>query len=272
LRKGNSMATPKGSNLFMLVLFLWFIVVSFIFVIVDMVMPMSMGVALFVIQFLGFGLPCVVILFHNRGRIKEILPMQRMGGKNILMICAMSLAFVPVLMFIAFVSQLFFTNFFSEAMDQISFEYSLLWALFFIGVVPSVLEELAFRGIIFSGYRDIPIFKAALVNGLFFGIIHMNMHQFFFTAVAGFVWCFMVFYTKSIWAAVLAHFINNGSQVMLTFWGNHLEGAAVYQEPSLAEAILSMGILAAVGMSIFFVIYPRFKVYNICRNTMPQQN
>lgn len=254
----------------MLILFVWFIAAGVIYVWFSGIVPMSTGMGLFVFQLLGFGMPCGVVLIRKRGKIREILPMQRLDVKNILMLTGMALAFVPMLMFIATVSQMFFTDIISEVVEEVNMEVSLLWALFFIGVVPSVFEELAFRGVIFSGYKDVPIIKAALVNALFFGIIHMNMQQFFFTAVAGFVWCFFVFYTRSIWAAVFAHFINNGTQVLFSFWvlgmdDYTIDGYAAY-EGDLVAALIALGVIVAIGMVIFFVIYRRFKAHNIRRN------
>ncbi|MCL2840441.1 MAG: CPBP family intramembrane metalloprotease [Defluviitaleaceae bacterium] len=261
--------TPRKSNRFMLLMFLWFIIASVILVTLMDFVTLSPGMGLFAMQVLGFGIPVAVALWLNRGRIKDILPMQKLGILNILMIFGMTITLVPVLTLVATISQLFFTDYITETANEIVFEYNLLWALFFIGIVPSFFEELVFRGVIFSGYKKAPVIQAALVNGLFFGIIHMNMQQFFFTAVAGFVWFLFVYYTRSIWAGIWAHIINNTIQVFIAFFVMNAEDVAYdYYTPEIssAMAMLTLGIFAAFSLGLFLAIYTPFKVWNGRRN------
>jgi len=215
--------------------------------------------------------PCIVVLAINRKRIKEILPTRKMGTKNYLMIIAMSLAIQPLLVLISTILGQFLPATSSEMLDNMNMEANFFLVLLFIGVVPSILEELAFRGIIFSGYKDVPIFKAALLNGVLFGLMHLNFHQFFYTAVLGFTLCLFVYYTKSILSAMLAHFVVNGTQVGLSLLQlRSRQELAYYDEPSVFLTLIILGLIAVAGLTVFAFVFMKFKSHNITDNDRPE--
>ena len=254
------MTTPKTANRFMLCLLLWAIPASLILIAISNAFPMSTGAFVALSQVLIFGLPCILILIINRKRVKDILPMKKLGAKNFLLIVAMSLLAQPLMMLISTAAYQVLPSVAVETIEGIAMDSNFLIALLFIAVVPSIFEELAFRGVIFAGYKEIPIFKAALINGLMFGMMHMDAHQFVHTAIYGFILCFFVYYTKSIWSAVLSHFVLNSTQVSFLIWQ---QNQAPAEEYSTALALVILGVIALVTTVVFVFIYNKFKLHNM---------
>ena len=263
--------SARGANWFALILILWFIPASFLASAIDGIFDFSLGAANSVFQLIMFGIPCAIVLIVYRHRIRDILPMQALDAKNFGMIVGMALLIQPFLMFLSTISMQFSTLDITEFIHTINMEVNFFWALLFLAVTPSILEELAFRGIIWHGYREIPVFKAAAANGLLFGMMHLGINQFMYATVLGFIVCFFVHYTKNILSAVIAHFVVNGTQTAFGLWqmGILEEAAATGEyvtEPSMTVAILTIGILGGLGLYCFYEVFKSFKAHNELRN------
>ncbi len=81
--------------------------------------------------------------------------------------------------------------------------------LFAISVVPALVEEFAFRGVIMGSLKKYGNAYAIVVSGLLFGLMHGNLIQIPFAAALGCVLGYVAVVTDSIWPAVLIHFLNN---------------------------------------------------------------
>jgi len=226
-------------------------------------------------QVLMFGIPCGIYLLIMRKHIKEILPFRRLGWLNILMIVGLSLTIQPLFMLVNAVSQLVFPNVIMDVMMGINLEGGLWLTLIIVAVVPSIFEEVAFRGAGFVGYKHVKIGTAALINGLVFGMIHMNMNQFFYAFLLGAVFCYFMYYTKSIWAPILAHFVVNGTQSLMLFIMTRLDPEAFdaaaqtgmyFGDPETVIAFIALGVFATFATGAFIAIYIPFKNYNLKRN------
>jgi len=232
-------------------------------------------------QVFMIGVPCVIYLIIHRNRIRDILPMRRLGGKNWLMVIFMTLAIFPVASLIGYVTSLIFGNPMADTMDGMMNETGgIIIMLILFPVLPSIFEEVAMRGIIFAGYTKVKIFTAAIINGLFFGILHQNFNQFSFAFVLGFVMCYMMYYTKSIWAPVLCHFVFNlvgvGLPYLIELFTNidALEAgaqAANYDMAQWAQTFIEIGVMllfAIASIGVFLLIYIAFKKHNLRRNEL----
>lgn len=112
------------------------------------------------------------------------------------------------------------------------------------------------RGILLSGYDGVDIKKAMLLNGLFFGMLHLNLQQFLYAFALGALFAYMVRLTDSIIPSMVAHFTINGSQVLMqkllmfmtkTF---NQDLSALTHEPSFIEKLISLGAISVVALII----------------------
>ncbi|MCL2574029.1 MAG: CPBP family intramembrane metalloprotease [Defluviitaleaceae bacterium] len=281
---------PKHSNLFMLILVLTNIFLQFMLIIVFAVMMItspthtaeSLAAAIpSWVQMLGsqvlmLGVPCTIYLIIKRKYIREILPFRRLGWRNVLMVSGLTIAMIPLLGVVNAVSQLVFPNVIAEAMVGVLAEGGLWLSLMIFAIVPPFFEEIAFRGIGFVGFKQVKIGIAAFINGLIFGALHMNMNQFIYAFAGGVIFCYMMYYTKSIWAPILSHFIINAYGAVMTFFLietdlSYLAATTTQVELNLggAEVIITvivMGVITLVFLAAFIAIYIPFKRHNIKRN------
>ena len=277
------MLKPRNSNNFMFMLFsvsvLLIPMVAFTVSRLRMADPnfeidLPIWALLLVGQLLAFGLPCAIYLMVRRDKIKEFLPMRRLGWRNVIMITGMALSIQPVFMLLNVLSQFIFPNVIAEVIMGIGRQDGLAMALIIIAIVPSIFEEVAFRGIGFAGFKHVSIRKAALINGLLFGFIHMNMNQFLYAFVLGAVFCYFMYYTKSLWAPILAHFVFNATQSLLAYvvistmdYEAMEAAAAVEAEPfAMVAFLLIMSVIALAFAAGFIAIFIAFRRHNIKRN------
>jgi len=203
-------------------------------------------------QLVIFILPLFIWLALKGDNIKQNLPNQKLGGKNIMLIIALSFLIQPVMMTISAVMSLFVTNDVAGLMD--SFMAAPFWlTILAIAVTPAICEELVFRGYIQSQYNDRTIKKTALINGLFFAIIHLNFHQFAYAFVMGVVFAYMVHYTRSIWAGIIPHFIVNASQAVLFRLANMAQPAGYSPDVQAAEELLAAMPISMEAMAIIII-------------------
>ncbi len=114
--------------------------------------------------------------------------------------------------------------------------------VFFLAVMPGVLEELTFRGVLLHGVsRKLRPLATALVVGAVFGMFHVSLFRIVPTGFLGVVLAGVVLLSGSIYPAMLWHFLNNAIALVPIQQGWILEGFQV--EPWMTA-------VAAVGMAV----------------------
>jgi sodium transport system permease protein len=88
-------------------------------------------------------------------------------------------------------------------------------ALFFLALVPALVEEWFFRGFVLSGLRGgLNRWTAVLVVALSFGLHHYSAHRLVITTLLGVLLGVLVIQYGSIWPAVLAHLSHNAMSLL----------------------------------------------------------
>lgn len=78
-----------------------------------------------------------------------------------------------------------------------------------VALLPAVLEETLFRGIILDGIKDIGTVAACLLGGLLFCVFHQNPSQTLYQFICGCAFTLLALRADSLLPAVLCHFLNN---------------------------------------------------------------
>ncbi len=86
---------------------------------------------------------------------------------------------------------------------------SLIVSLLVIAVTPGICEELLNRGIMMKAYENRGTMKAVVISSILFGIFHFNIMNLFGPILLGLLIGYYVVKTNSIFAGMLAHFLNN---------------------------------------------------------------
>lgn len=83
---------------------------------------------------------------------------------------------------------------------------------------PAFFEELALRGFALTILRRNGDMFAVFSSAIIFGVMHANFDQIVFAFLVGLVLGFITIKTRSIWAAIAVHFINNLNSVIFSYF------------------------------------------------------
>ncbi|WP_077369078.1 CPBP family intramembrane glutamic endopeptidase [Anaerosalibacter sp. Marseille-P3206] len=184
-------------NLFYFLTLIWAIMVQFL--------PFNENLY----QYIAFLIPIIIYLVINRKSAKKILKLNPLNKKSLLLIPVIWIFMLPLSMFVITI----YTSYFGSTLAELVTEETSNTAfgiLLFTALTPAVLEEILMRGIVLEGYSKKRRLIAAIINGLMFGMLHLNSFQFSHTFFAGIVASYLVYSTNSIFSSMLIHFINNG--------------------------------------------------------------
>ncbi len=220
---------------------------------------------MFITPFLCSLLPAVLYFSVTKENYKEVLSLNKISLSNVILIVIMAILIQPIANFVSYITSYLFTNTASEAMNSIS-DVPFWFFLLISAILPAIFEEVVFRGIILSGVRSAGVLKSALISGLFFGIIHLNPHQFIYAFLIGIIFALFVIYTKSIYSSILAHFIINGTQGFILYMSKNLysqeELSVATQSDFSVTSILYSGATAIVFGILFYFVFRYFTKKN----------
>jgi len=199
--------------------------------------------------------PSIIYLIVTKSPVKKTLKLNWPGWLTILLAFLFGLFIQPAMMFLSALTGLFFPNDVSELINTLMSTPTLLLVAA-VALTPAICEEIPLRGILLSGYDQIDIKKAMLINGLFFAMIHFDFQQSLYTFVLGAIFAYIVRITNSIIPTMVAHFTINASQIFLQKLIHYamqltpeLNIEAIAQEYSLIEELYALA-----GIFVFAVI------------------
>ncbi len=153
--------------------------------------------------------------------------------------------------------------------------WQLLTNLLVMAVVPAIGEEFLFRGLVqkilarWTGNVHVAIWLSAIC----FSALHFQFYGFLPRMMLGALFGYLVIWMGSIWYAVIAHFINNASSVLVIYFVQLKQlpaesenfGAMLSQAPYFVMA-LAAGLWLCARSSIFpkfktqYLTHPYFKI------------
>ena len=101
-----------------------------------------------------------------------------------------------------------------------------------IAIVPAICEELFFRGVLLTWLKDSFRNKhlAVWLSAIVFSAIHVQFFGFFPRMLLGVYLGYIFLWTGSLWAPIIAHFLNNAIAVVAAFLHNIGYIAADYEQ------------------------------------------
>ena len=131
-----------------------------------------------------------------------------------------------------------------------------LWLnIFILAVIPSIAEEMIFRGILQQllcrVFRSGHI--AIWMTAILFSTIHFQFFGFLPRLILGLSFGYLFFWSRNLWLPVIAHFINNGVPVVISYffsWNKLSVKASDFAEKQILLPLLS--VLFSVGIFYYF--------------------
>lgn len=210
------MKKPIRVNIFFLILILLQIYGGYLLKPIAKVIKFNTASLLLITQILFLIVPVIIYLIVTRQSIKETLRFNRLKIRSASLIVVMGFLFIPVAMFLSQITSFFFYNNVQDVFKKLqNLPLGLMIGL--VALTPALCEEITMRGVVLSGYNGSKIWKAALINGFLFGILHLNPPQFLYAFVLGVMLAYVVRITNSIFASMIIHFIFNGTNTAMSW-------------------------------------------------------
>jgi hypothetical protein len=175
-------------------------------------------------------IPAIVYVAIEKIDIMACIPYRKIRWQDALLSLLVGYMLIPVVLFINVLTSLFATNYLQESSVEFT-SYPYLAQVLLIAVLPAAVEEFVFRGLIYHSYRRNGLVGAAFFSALAFGIMHMNLNQFFYAFIIGIFFAKMVEVTGTMWSSMLAHFAFNTYSITMVQLLKMM-GVDVYAESS----------------------------------------
>ncbi len=139
----------------------------------------------------------------------------------------------------------------------------LVFALITVAVFPALTEELFFRGGIQQALRKgmgNP-HVAIWLTGAIFSAIHFQFFGFIPRMLMGVMMGYLFYWSKNLWYPILAHFLNNGLQVIGVYFGNQeieAEPEMIGQSPGWTGVVIGSLVLTC----LLFYAFRRYFMQN----------
>ncbi len=121
-----------------------------------------------------------------------------------------------------------------------------------MAVLPAIGEELLFRGLLMRWFSKAisNIHINIIITAFLFSAIHMQFFGFLPRFILGIILGYSYYWTKSIWAPIWLHFINNATTVTVYYWAfnsnSNVNPEEVGNVAGLEYVLLSVIIVAAI--------------------------
>ena len=140
---------------------------------------------------------------------------------------------------------------------------ALLANLLVFALIPAVCEEMFFRGFL-QGLMERRLGGHASVwlVALVFSLMHFQPYGFFARLLLGAVLGYLVYGTRSLWPAVVAHFTFNALQVVAMFAAKRYGWETMMQDTESLQVAWWMAILSAVALGGIILLNNRGRMSN----------
>lgn len=218
----------------------------------------------FVVQVvLLFGGSVILFSVLSKQKVRQTLKLYKVNKVSARTIVFAVLAGIVVFFLNIFVSTFFnsIISAFGYTSERVSSSISsypvwlLLVNIVFTALLPGICEEIAHRGMILNASSKFGYLKAIIISSLLFGLLHLNIEQFFYATLIGIYLGFLTTFSGSIIPAMIVHFMNNALSVFLTFSSvRGLSFAKIFTKLSLIfETNVFVGILFVILIMILLV-------------------
>lgn len=139
-----------------------------------------------------------------------------------------TIVYAVILGFIVFFLNSYIASFFAAILEAIGFRsatvvyesypwWLLILNIIFTALLPAICEETTHRGLLLKGSLGMGATKSIVISALLFGLLHMNIQQFFYATIIGLYLGYLTIHCDSIFPAIIIHFMNNALSTLVTF-------------------------------------------------------
>ncbi|MBE6673067.1 MAG: CPBP family intramembrane metalloprotease [Ruminococcaceae bacterium] len=189
----------------------------------------SIYLAFLVIELMVFMVPCVFYCKLKGKGYTETLGLRPFGMGRISLLSFLLLILLSGVLLIK-VGMLYAGVLPTESGSTapIDAEGNLFYTVFTAAILPAVVEEFLFRGVILSEYAHLGGICSVTVSALFFAMLHFSLAEFPVFFFGGLVMGAAAYLTRSLLAAILLHTVYN----LFTLFGESFVWKLIFEEQS----------------------------------------
>lgn len=125
-------------------------------------------------------------------------------------------------------------------------------------IVPAIVEELVYRGVVFNGLKkNFSTWPAVILSSVIFTLMHFNVYQVVYQLILGVVLAIIAHYTGTILYSMLFHLLNNFIAVTLSIYAPAI--FVIDPTKGWVIALILIGALIAAA-AIFGLVFLLIKV------------
>lgn len=224
---------------------------------------------------LVFGLPPILYCKIKKISIIDTLKIYQLNHKNIMYSVLVGVLLAPILStLVGILGFLFFGGSAQGGVDEV-IQSGFILTFISVAIVPSICEELTFRGLLVYKLKNLKVLQIAILSTLAFSLVHLNIFQGIYTFVMGFCFFYLGYYTRSVVAPIIAHFVVNGISTIQLYISMLFAKPENLVEPvqttSMAMELLFIA-LSIVCAVLLFKLFGKIKEFNATSDVVSKQN
>ncbi len=204
-----------------------------------------------------FLLPFFLFKCFSKQKTKEVF-----GFFSFKKISAKAVVISVVLGLVVFCLNIYASTFFNSIIQALGYKpndttstisgswWVLILDLLCTAVLPAICEETLHRGMLLRGNSYMGTKKSIIISGFLFGLLHLNIEQFFYATLIGLFLGYLCWTCSSIYPCIIIHFMNNAISVFLSF--ARAKGWAIGNVFKAISTFLSSN--AILGFAMFFLV------------------
>lgn len=128
-------------------------------------------------------------------------------------------------------------------------------ALLVIAVVPAIVEETLFRGVILNSCEEsLGTVRTVFITGFCFALFHASPEQTVYQFIAGCAFAFIALKSGSIMPSVIMHFINNALIIIFAACGLYDEAGALNVSDTVFIILTVCSALSFIGAAVWLIL------------------
>ncbi len=205
-------------------------------------------------------IPALMIATVSGSEVGEVFRFKKIRPATVFLVILFVICVEPLVSAVNAFSLLFSDNAAVDIANQyINEDIPFMYVALIIGIIGPLAEEIAFRGIIYAGFRRSGrILSAIVLQAFLFGLMHLNLNQFSYTFLLGTLFGILNEVTMSLWPGIIGHIMINmggvaGTYALMNYMPDALNTEMTREE--IVSAMLFYGSAAILfTVAAFFIL------------------
>ena len=175
------------------------------------------GVGQILFSQIVFALPAVIYLIVCGTNPFKALRVKRIKISNVFLLILFAYLIMPLISLINAISLVFSQNEIVGTITNVTDNSPLIVGILTVGLLPAILEESVYRGVLYNEYRKANPKIAIFLSALLFGLLHQNLNQFSYAFALGLIFALVIEATDSILSTMILHFVINSTSLVMNY-------------------------------------------------------